>query len=171
MTGRGVQSERTERAITLRVRAATPEDLDVIVELRLALIREHRDSRIYGRVRGDAPLRARSLFQSQLRSSSEVTLLAEQQAAIVGILRCIDTAGLPLLDPPRYGYISSVYVRPSARRQGALKALLHEAERWCHLRGLDEMRLHNSVENPVSNASWDALGFEIAEHLRVRPVR
>ncbi|MDQ6888101.1 MAG: GNAT family N-acetyltransferase [Gemmatimonadota bacterium] len=167
----GVRSERTGRAIALRVRPATADDLAVVVELRLALVAEHRSSRIYGRVRADAPARARALFQSQLRSSSEVTLLAEQHGQVVGVLRCIDTPGLPLLDPLRYGYISSVYVRPSARRQGALRTLLAEAERWCQARGLNELRLHNSVENPLANASWDALGFEVVEHLRMRSLR
>lgn len=152
----------------MRVRQATPDDLMVVVELRLALVTEHADNIIYGRTRRDMRTRARQLYLSQLRSPREVTLLAEQDGSVVGILRCVDSVGHPLLHPDRYGYISSVYVRPAARRHGVLSALMRAAEQWCRGRGLTELRLHNAADNPVSNATWDAFGFEVAEHLRVR---
>lgn len=152
----------------VRVREAEPADLPVIVELRLALVREHADNVIYGRTRPDIRARARQLYLAQLHSPREVTLLAELGGNVVGILRCVDSAGHPLLYPDRYGYISSVYVRPSARRHGVLRALLTTAERWCRARGLDELRLHNAADNPLSSATWDSLGFRVAEHLRVR---
>ena len=59
---------------------------------------------------------------------------------------------------------------PKAREQGVLSALLAAADTWCRERGLDEMRLHNAADNPLANAAWDALGFEVVEHLRVRPL-
>lgn len=152
----------------VRVRQASPDDLGIVVELRLALVAEHRDNIIYGRTRHDILDRARKLFLSQLRSPRETTLLAERAGRVVGILRCVDSAGHPLLHPDRYGYISSVFVRPESRRHGVLRALLASAERWCRERGLDELRLHNAADNPLSNASWEALGFGIAEHLRIR---
>ena len=74
----------------------------------------------------------------------------------------------PLLEPARYGYVASVYVRPTARRGGVLHLLMDAAEQWCREHGLDEVRLHNASDNPLANAAWDALGFQIAEHLRVR---
>jgi ribosomal protein S18 acetylase RimI-like enzyme len=147
---------------------ATPDDLAVVVELRLALVAAHADNVIYGRPRRDMRARARQLYLSQLRSQREITLLAERDGGVVGILRCVDSAGHPLLHPDRYGYISSVYVRPGSRRSGVLSALMRAAERWCRERELTELRLHNAADNPVSGATWDAFGFEIAEHLRVR---
>jgi aminoglycoside 6'-N-acetyltransferase I len=79
--------------------------------------------------------------------------------------------GLPLLLPARYGYISSVYVVPEARRRGVLRALLGAAVRWCRARRITELRLHNVVESETANAAWEALGFHVAEHLRVRHLR
>ena len=158
----------TETRSATRVRPATPDDLRVVVELRLALVTEHADNVIYGRTRHDMRTRARQLYLSQLRSPREVTLLAEHSGSVVGILRCVDSIGHPLLHPDRYGYISSVYVRPPARRLGVLSALMRAAEQWCRERGLNELRLHNAADNPVSNATWEAFGFEIAEHLRIR---
>ena len=40
------------------VRPATLGNLDVVVELRVALLREHSENAIYGRLRPDAPRRA-----------------------------------------------------------------------------------------------------------------
>ena len=151
----------------LTVRAATMADLSVVIELRLALLREHSQNPIYRRLRPDAPARASRLFAAQLRCASEVTFLAESDGVAVGVLRCVASAGLPLLFPARHGYISSVYVVPSARRHGVLRALFTSAIGWCRARGLCEARLHNAVENDTANAVWDALGFQVVEHLRV----
>ncbi len=158
----------TERALT--VRPATPNDLAAVVELRLALLREHASNPVYGRLRVDAPERARDVFAAQLRMEDQVTFLAERGQDAVGILRCADTLGSPLLHPARYGYISSVYVAPRHRRHGVLHMLFAAAEQWCSDRGLDEIRLHNAPENPLSSATWTALGFDVVEHLRMRPI-
>jgi GNAT superfamily N-acetyltransferase len=96
--------------------------------------------------------------------------LAERGSDVVGILRCADTAGSPLLVPDRYGYISSVYVVPSARREGVLNALFQAAEEWCRERRLTELRLHNVPDNPMSSGAWNALGFDVVEHLRMRRI-
>ncbi|MGE5728623.1 MAG: hypothetical protein ACM34L_08490, partial [Gemmatimonas sp.] len=42
----------------LTVREATMADLAIVVELRLALLREHSENPIYRRLRPDAPARA-----------------------------------------------------------------------------------------------------------------
>jgi len=155
----------------IAVRAATRADLPVVLELRLALLHEHDDNLIYHRLRPDARERGRELFGNQLVSPHEVTLLAEIEGRVVGILRCIESKGMPLLYPSRYAYVSSVYVVPRARRAGVVRALLADAILWCEARGLTEMRLHNAAENEVANAAWHALGFEVVEHLRVRQLR
>jgi len=158
-------------ASRLSVRQATAHDLPAILALRLALLREHSHNAIYGRLRPDAEPRAAKLFAAQLQSPNEVIFLAEMCGEAVGVLRCIHSAGSPLLDPPQYAYVSSVYVVPRAREQGVLRALLAAADDWCADRGLDEMRLHNAADNPLANAAWEALGFEVVEHLRVRSLK
>jgi ribosomal protein S18 acetylase RimI-like enzyme len=150
------------------IRRATLSDLDTILTLRMALLREHAHNAIYGRLRTDADQRAARLFAAQLQSPNEVLFLADLNGETVGVLRCIQSSGSPLLEPAQYAYVSSVYVTPRAREQGVLRALLEAADRWCGDRGLDEMRLHNAADNPLANAAWEALGFEVVEHLRVR---
>lgn len=170
--GRGAGSSAVTRAehasaYPVTVRTATPDDLDVVVELRLALVREHDDNPLYKRMRPDAPIQARHHFAAQLRSPDEVILLAEHEGRSVGILRCVQVAGIPLVFPLLHGYISSVYVVPEARRRGVLRALFASALDWCRARGLTEIRLHNAVENSAANSAWESLGFAAAEYLRV----
>jgi ribosomal protein S18 acetylase RimI-like enzyme len=153
------------------VRRAALSDLTSIVMLRMALLREHAHNPIYGRLRADADARAAKLFAAQLQSPNEVIFLADLRGECAGILRCIQSSGSPLLDPSQYAYVSSVYVIPKAREQGVLRALLAAADGWCASRGLDEMRLHNAADNPLANAAWEALGFEVVEHLRVRSLK
>jgi ribosomal protein S18 acetylase RimI-like enzyme len=156
-------AEATPPPVT--VRRATLGDLPIIVELRIALLRENADHPVYGQLRGDARDRAYDVFGAQLHSTQEVMFLAERDGEVVGILRCVDTPNSPLLDPARYCYVSSVYVRPQARRRGVLKALLRRATDWCRERGLDEMRLHN-VPGGSAGAAWSAEGFTVMEEVR-----
>jgi len=175
MTSRSVTAHRTHAASPSRravtVRQATEDDLDAVVELRLALLREYGSHPIYGRLRADAPPRARRLFLAQLRADREVTLLAERHDGVIGILRCLESVGMPLLHPDRYTYVASVYVVPDERRSGVLRALFDAAVHWSKERGIDEMRLHNTADNAAANGAWEALGFEVVEHLRVKSLR
>jgi len=155
-------------ADAVRVRPAALPDLDTVVALRIALLREHGDNPVYSRLRPDAATRARPLFAAQLESRQETTFLAESRGAVVGILRCVEAQGSPLLYPSNYAYVSSVYVVPPERRRGVLRALMGAAVHWCGERGLTEIRLHNAPENHLSSGAWDALGFEVVEHLRLR---
>ena len=59
---------------------------------------------------------------------------------------------------------------PQHRRKGVLRALLARAMDWCRERGLTEMRLHNVGSSASSAATWDSLGFEIVEQVRVRRI-
>ena len=163
-------SSAANAAAVPRVRPATPRDLDAVVALRIALLREHPDHPIYGRLRPEIDRRARELFSAQLRARNETILLAELAGEVVGIIRCVESIGSPLLEPARYAYVSSAYVRPDARRRGVLRALVTEIERWCRARGLDQMRLHNVAGSLAAERAWEALGFAVVEQVRLRSI-
>lgn len=154
--------------LAVRVRLASPRDLDAVVELRVALLREHPGHPIYGRLRKDVDDRARELFATQLRSTTEAIMLADLGGQVAGILRCVESIGSPLLEPARYAYVSSVYVRPELRRRGVLRALVQAAERWARARRLDQMRLHNVDGSELAERAWSALGFDVVEQVRLR---
>jgi GNAT superfamily N-acetyltransferase len=169
-SGKGVRAtpDAAHRPAEVRVREATTRDLGAVVSLRLALLREHPDHPIYGRLRADASDRARELFAAQLRSSMEAIFLADLADEVVGVLRCVESIGSPLLEPARYAYVSSVYVRPDSRRRGVLRALLGAADGWARARGLLQMRLHNVAGSAPAEAAWSALGFAVVEQVRSR---
>ena len=152
------------------VRRARLDDLSTIVELRLALLREYGDHPLYGHLRPDATERAFELFRTQLFSPHETMFVAERSGEVVGLMRCVESQGSPLLFPERYCYVSSVYVRPAARRQGVLRALLGAADGWCEERGITEMRLHSASTSAAAAGAWNALGFDVVEHVRRRPL-
>ena len=162
------RSSATTPATTgVTVRRATYRDLDAIVALRIALLREYGDHPVYGNLRSDAEVRARPLFAAQLESSAEAIFLAEDNDVAIGVLRCVESAASPLLNPERYCYVSSAYVHPDWRRHGVLHDLFEHAVRWARERGLTQMRLHNVGTREDSASTWDALGFEVIEQVRL----
>ena len=152
------------------MRAARLDDLPTVVELRMALLREYGDHALYRDLRSDAMLRAFDLYRAQLASPSETIFLAERGGHAVGILRCVDTPGSPLMHPDRYCYVSSAYVRPAERRRGVLRTMVDAAERWCNERGLTEMRLHSSTSSAPATQTWNTLGFDVVEQVRRRVI-
>lgn len=153
------------------VRPATLADLDSIVGFRMALLDAERESPVYGRRREDAEARARRKTPMFLASGREITWIAEQGKRPIGMLRCMERRGSPLLRPARFGYIASVYVDPAFRRRGVLTQLVDAATTWCRARGLTEMRLHATIENAAATAAWDHLGFAPVEVLHRREIR
>ena len=167
---RAVVAERAGTAtppLAVRVRRASIRDLGAVIELRLALLREHPDHPIYGRLRADVDARARELFATQLRTPTEAIFLADLGDETAGILRCVEAIGSPLLEPSRYAYVSSVYVRPTLRRRGVLRSLVAAAQEWSLARKLDQMRLHNVSGSESAERAWSALGFDVVEQVRV----
>jgi ribosomal protein S18 acetylase RimI-like enzyme len=152
----------------VRVRTATPADAERIAELRLSLLAHHKTNPIYSRIRRDARPRAIELTEEQLTSTNQVMLVAVRGERIVGVLRCIEQRGHRLLRPARFAHIGTVYVVPSARRQGVLRTLLDAAIAWCRERGIKEMRLQNAIDNPLAMAAWESLGFRVVEQIRLR---
>lgn len=153
------------------VRAATDADLDIVVGLRLRLLAEEARSPLFARPRPDAEEQARALTRMQLASRTDVILLAVHHDVPVGLLRCAVSHAARLVRPARYGFVTSAFVEPTFRKRGVLRALVHEAEAWCRLRGLGELRLHCTVENTEGNAAWAALGYDPVEVVRRRVVQ
>jgi ribosomal protein S18 acetylase RimI-like enzyme len=152
------------------VRRASVADLDTVIELRIALLREYGDHPIYGRLHADAERRARPLFLQQIQAPDQEIFLAAHDGRIAGIARCVDSKGSPLLMPDRYCYVTSVYVKPEHRRHGVLSALMTHVESWAEERGLTELRLHNSTSNAATRAAWDQLGFAVNEEVRLKQI-
>src|SRR6185436_20990647 len=113
-----VRSRRRGDPAAITVRPASLLDVDVIVRFRLELLKEHNRHSIYGRVREDAPDRARRSVPLRLASGREITYLAFEGKTPIGMLRCLESKGSPLLFPSKFAYIAAAYVVKSHRRHG-----------------------------------------------------
>lgn len=152
------------------MREAGPLDLDEVVALRLALLRDETATPSRRLLHPDAERRARTIYAKQLRSAQEVTLLAELDETVVGIVRVAAAPPSPLHAEFRHAYLSSAYVKPAARRRGVLRALVLHAMAWCEAHGVAEVRLHSAIGNEAAARAWHALGFPVAEELRRRVI-
>lgn len=66
----------------------------------------------------------------------------------------------------RVGFLEGWFVVPDARRQGVGRALLVAGEEWARAQGCTEFASDTLVDNDVSAAAHQALGFKEVEIIR-----
>lgn len=126
-----------DHARSVIIRAATDGDLEVVAELRLRFLAEHR-----GIDAGHLPEAFRVATVEFLRrhadSRTSRSWLAELDGVVVGVVTMLllDLAPRPEDISGREGYIINMYVAPAHRRHGAGRGLLAAV-----LRGADELGL------------------------------
>ncbi len=142
------------------LRRAELRDLDVLVEMRIALLRE------VGNLSGDSSqseLRSlveahRNYFRSNLATGQYIGFAAEVKGRIVG------TGGLVLLERPPYkgnltgleGYLMNVYTVPEWRRKGIARALVEQILAGAKRFGAKRVWLH---AEPDAKRIYEAAGF------------
>jgi ribosomal protein S18 acetylase RimI-like enzyme len=91
-----------------------------------------------------------------------VVLVAEDDEGAAGYLR---------LRAPRHGvaHLAIVHVRPRARRQGLVKALLREALARQAGQGVRHVSLDVLTANTAARAVWDRLGFQTVASFQAAP--
>lgn len=161
---------RQRTAGRIVVRHATPADLEAIVAMRLALLREEARNPFFAKPHPEAGRRARRLTNAELTAPGQVFLVAVRGDAVVGMLRCRTVRRSPLVADAHQAVVTTVYVVPSQRRGGVLRALLEAADRWCRQHRLTGMRLQCALSNDVGRRAWEALGFKPAELLYLRDI-
>jgi GNAT superfamily N-acetyltransferase len=67
-------------------------------------------------------------------------------------------------------HVAQAYVRPHARRQGVLRALLQEAVREARARGAEQVTLDVLIANELGTAAWRSLGFEPVVQVMSQPL-
>ena len=136
----------------------------------MALLHEEARNPLFAEPHPDAARRAARLTRAELAARDQVLLLAIRDHDAVGLLRCRAVRRTPLVADSRQAVVTTVYVVPSQRRSGVLRALLAAGDRWCRRHRLSGMRLQCALTNAVGRRAWEALGFRAAELLYLRPV-
>lgn len=136
----------------MRVRPATPDDLERIVEGNLAIAQETEGlaldrARLTDGVRAVLEGRASGLYR-----------LAERDGAVLGQLMVTfewsDWRNADLW------WIQSVYVWPEHRRQGVFQTLYRALEGEALRAGASGLRLYVEVDNARAHATYGALGMD-----------
>jgi GNAT superfamily N-acetyltransferase len=143
--------------VTVVVRAATSEDVDTVVALRL----EFLDA-----VRGPAPRpsdddftdRTRSFVAAEQRAGRLHTWLAEEGSHPVGIVSLLVWPRPPLPEDERTAdaYVINMYVSPAHRRRGIGRRLLDRCLGSAGELGIKRFQLHSTSDG---RQLYESLGF------------
>jgi GNAT superfamily N-acetyltransferase len=149
----------------MELRTAILDDLDTILEHRLAMFRDmgHDDPRelaITERV-------SRAYFESAIPGGTYHAVLAEVEGAGVvggGGVVVVPWPGSGSRSQPRRPWILNVYVHPQFRRQGIARAIMQALIGWCRSQEFDCICLHATNQG---RPLYEELGFGPTNEMRL----
>jgi aminoglycoside 6'-N-acetyltransferase I len=145
----------------LTVRHVTESDSAAWLEMRQTLWPDDGDD--------DHSIEVARFLQGDLKNLLAVLLAVsgdDAGARIVGFAELNIRPYAEGCSTDRVGFLEGWFVVPNARRQGVGRALLVAAEEWARAQGCTEFASDTLVDNDVSTAAHQALGFEEVEIIR-----
>nr|WP_073480929.1 GNAT family N-acetyltransferase [Streptoalloteichus hindustanus] len=146
----------------VRIRRATPADLDAVHELAMA---ELRYSALVGGavVRQDAAALKRAALRARLLGRDPVWV-AERDGVVLAVAECAWSDPDPSswavrLPPGRWGYVNCVSVLPGARGGGIGRRLMSVVHAEFARAGATGSYLYYHSPNPLSSAFWPRQGY------------
>ena len=141
------------------IRPATLADLDAIVTLWMAMMRDHEafDPRI--RLADKADNAYRQYARYYIARGDAAVFVAECQHEVVGFSLAYCTRNLPMFRPVKYGYLSDLVVCAPWRGRGIGSTLFEATKRWFRKQGVAHVQLQVYSRNASALAFWGKLGF------------
>ena len=146
----------------LVIREAGPEDLDVVTEFELGVIR-------YDALFGAAIIRpatealVRAETQASLGTRPAWAWLAERDGQPVGLVHVQPPGQAGWIAGMARGgmtaYLQTMFVRPGLRGTGVGAALVRHAHAVLDARGVQTTLLHYAQVNPLSAPFWNRMGY------------
>jgi GNAT superfamily N-acetyltransferase len=146
----------------LVIREASPEDLDVVTEFELGVIR-------YDALFGAAIIRpatealVRAETQASLGARPAWAWLAEQDGRPAGLVHVQPPGQAGWIAGMARGgmtaYLQTMFVRPGVRGTGVGAALVRHAHAVLDARGAPTTLLHYAQVNPLSAPFWNRMGY------------
>jgi GNAT superfamily N-acetyltransferase len=150
----------------MTIRRASAEDATVLAEHRAAVWREvgEWDS---AELEPQIVIWA-AYFSRQIAGGTYVAYVAEENGAPIASGAILIHAAIPRpnLDSDRAGRVQSVYVTPTARRNGVARAVMTHLLRFAEEANLISLSLHPSDE---ARDLYASLGFESVDEMLLRP--
>lgn len=114
---------------------------------------------------GDHAKEIEAFFAGRLTMPLQV-LVATDGDSIVGFAELSIRAYAEECYTGRVAFLEGWYVAPDARRKGVGRALVRAAEEWGRAQGCTEFASDALLDNTVSQAAHQALGFEEVVQIR-----
>lgn len=162
-----------ERAASgpLEVQRASPEDIDVVMELAEQLNRWHRESPIFWPLLRTPEAAAREFNLGQLRSGDLPYFVAYRDGTPIGMQTFLRPGFTPpIVTPGDNVYLFEGVVSEAARGGGMGTALLAHSMAWARNAGYERCTLHFASSNPSGAPFWLGHGFVPIEHTMERRI-
>ncbi len=153
----------------LTIRAARPDDVDVLEALHIEEVAYHPPHDPLRREM-NTPALEKDFRQNMAAYfagyptafGKPVVMVAEQSGEVVGLAECYveQVTHGNLLPPGKWGYLNSVGVRADKRGHGIGKALVVQTLKALAEHGAEQFYLYFMYYNPLSSEFWPAMGFE-----------
>ena len=148
----------------MSIRAATLEDLGVILHHRTAMFSDMGD--------GDAALALmRPASEAFLRRAlvdgtyrGWLAVAAGGRVVAGGGVAIVPWPGSPADPAPRRGWIQNVYTEPGFRHRGIARRIMEAIVNWCRAEGFRAVSLHAS---PFGRPLYESMGFQPTNEMRL----
>ena len=100
-------------------------------------------------------------YRDELKENVERITFAKDGSKIVGACSCEEWTELNRQEDVKAGYVSTLGVIKPYREKGIGRALLSDAVKWLHERGMDIVYLRVDARNPDALRLYTSGGFEI----------
>ncbi|MEE9166088.1 MAG: GNAT family N-acetyltransferase [Candidatus Neomarinimicrobiota bacterium] len=142
----------------IRIRKATKEDQNTIVEFSLAMARETEDKNL------DTHRLMRGVARVFTSPGKGLYLIAEVEGTIAGQL--LITSEWSDWRNAEFWWIQSVYVHPEFRRRGVYRSLHNETLKRAREEGnVCGFRLYVHGENSLAQQAYGRLGMKISQYM------
>jgi ribosomal protein S18 acetylase RimI-like enzyme len=143
----------------LKIRTATSDDIDTIVEMWWESSRYHEELEPRFQYASDAANATKQFISKQIESEDSCYWLAQIENDIVAYAEAMVIERPPIHVHRRIGHLGSIYVKPTARRKGIGTELWRVARDWLKSKEIATITLWVATENPVALEFWRKLNF------------
>ena len=149
----------------MRIRAATPDDVDVILYHRTAMFSEmgYTDAARLGQMRISSEVFLRrgladGTYRGWLAAAGDGRIAAGGGVAIV------PWSGSPDDPAPRRAWVQNIYTEPEFRRLGLGRRIMETLVGWCRTEGFHAVSLHAST---FGRPLYESMGFQPTNEMRL----
>lgn len=149
----------------MKIRPATPSDVQVIVDMERKLLRYHALKSKYFKPVPDAEKKFEKYLRGLIGKKDAAVFVAQSDDKQVGYLIARVFEDPPVLKIRRKGVITDIFVERGYRKRGIGQKLIERALKWFRKQNLQFAELSVYVKNISGKIFWKRMGFE--DHMTI----